>query len=157
MNHTRWPQNSNAWPKFEYRVITEPHVFPSRKPCVEMGVECFITGAGFNTGSREGNLGGILMRRLKATVAEFPCGGDIVIIGNGLVICGCEYEDRVTFNCRLYMDKAKDVESSGKDILDGLKAFIDDLKLKEDPKSQVGAELIDPKVDGYWLREILND
>ena len=149
--------NHNEWPQFEYRVITEPHVFPSRKPCVEMEVECFIPGAGDNTGSRERNLGGSLMRRLKATVAEFPYSGDMVLIGEDLFICGCEYKDRVTFNCRLYTDKAKDVESARTDILDGLKAFIDSLNLKKDTKSQVGAEIIDPRVDGYWLREILDD
>ena len=128
-------------PEFEFSIASGPTPVPARKPYVEMCISCSIPGAGDHTGSMVRNLGLVRMRRLWATIESFENSGDMFRINRNLWVTGCGYNGSISFTCRYYMDRPLPPDDAGSRIIEGLKNFINSLKLKPDPKAHVGFEL----------------
>lgn len=119
-------------PMFNVTVISGPDPVPGTKPYVQMTLGVHPTPE--TPGSP---MSQVKMRRLEATLGSFGP-ADMFAVNRHLWVRWDTGDGKVRFHCRYYKERPGKVEETGTLIVETMKAFIDSLRLKGDPKSHVG-------------------
>lgn len=95
----------------------------------------------------------VKMRRLEATLGSFGPADMFAVDRHLWVRWGME-KGEVRFDCRYYKERPGKVEETVELIVEKVKAFVEGLRLKGDPKSHVGFP-VEKQIDRYYLPYLL--
>ena len=133
---------------FNVTIISVPKLVPGTKPYVQMTLGVHATPE--TPGSP---MSQVKMRRLEATLGSFGP-ADMFAVDRHMWVRWNIENGEIRFYCRYYKERPWKVEETGELIVETMKAFIDGLRLKGDPKPHVGFP-VENRINRYYLPYLL--